>query len=98
RWFAQGFIQAEIDVHGNPVTISGTGSGRIQNTDFLYLDAGVGYYAYQSCDPCARIRSIAPTVELHYNVALEDGNSVTSPGGITVGSTLGGQNVLDLLL
>jgi hypothetical protein len=96
RWFGQGFIQAEIDTLGNPVTILGISNGRVQNTNFLYLDAGFGYYAYENTNSSAWIRSVVPMIEFHYNVALEDGHFVTDPSGIVVGSTLGGQNIFNL--
>jgi hypothetical protein len=98
RLFAQGFIQYDIDVDGNPVAINGAGSGRVQNTSYLYIDGGLGFYAYTNNDCDALIRSIAPTVELHYDLALENGHNLTSPTGITVGSTLGAINTLNLLL
>jgi hypothetical protein len=98
RWFGQGFLQAEIDTLGNPVTILGNSNGRVQNTNFLYLDSGFGYDAYENTHSSAWIRSVVPIIEFHYNVALQDGHFVPDPSGIIVGSTLGGQNIFNLTL
>ena len=86
RLFAQGFIQVDADANGNPISLRNftTGNldpaGRINDVNFLYLDASLGYWLYRSCCPCDTLTGIAPMVELHYNASLQDTDVVSAPG------------------
>ena len=87
RWFAHGFLQMDIDANGNPVQInSGNGlsdAGRLNDATFLFADVGLGYWLHRS--NAALLTGIAPTVELHYNTSLQNGDRV-SAGPFTVGN------------
>ena len=89
RLFSQGFIQVDVDLNGDPVLIDTDGqglqgSGRLNDPTFLYLDWAIGYWLYQSCQPNALIRRVAPILETHYNTTLAD-NDVVQRGNFRVG-------------
>lgn len=89
RFFVQGFLQADVDANGNPVSVNSfrsgtTGTGRLQDAAFLYADIGAGYWLYRNASPGARLTGIAPMVELHYNRSLESGDVLRS-GPFAVG-------------
>lgn len=97
RFFAQGFLQLDIDPNGNALLVnSGTGLtpiGNLQDSTYLFADLGVGYWVHQSSTSC--LTGIAPTVELHYNTSLQTADNITA-GGITIGNF--GNNVESLNL
>ncbi len=100
RFFAQAFLQYDVDANGNPVFINtGDGlveSGRLNDVAFQYLDVGIGRWMYRSRDPWARLQGVAWTAELHWNRSLQDPDLVLSEGfepdgtlrSIAVGSVL----------
>ena len=75
RWFAHGFVQVDVDANGNSVLgsadgVNRTDLGQLRDVTFLYVDAGVGYLAYEN--PGAElITRFVPMAELHYNRSLE---------------------------
>lgn len=54
RWFAQGYVQGDIDTNGNRVLIrnDSTGDledfGQLNDAAFLYVSASLGYWLYQN--------------------------------------------------
>jgi len=75
--FAQGFLEIDVDTNGDPVSAnlgSGlTGVGTLYDATYLFADVGVGY---RYVKPFSCVKAISPTVELHYNSALESPNHV----------------------
>ena len=78
RLFAQAFMQWDVAANGNPVLIYDrqqqglTYVDDIHDTLFQYLDVGVGYWAYRSCERHRRLTGLAWTAELHWNRSLKD--------------------------
>ena len=93
RLFAQGFLQLDVDANGNAVyaDVSGSGLQKIgvaQDQTFLFLDLAVGYWVYLNPNSSGCLRGLAPTLEVHYNAALESADVVRS-GGLQVGRDAG---------
>ena len=103
RFFAQGFLQVDVDAVGDPVAVNtiGTGlspAGRIQETSFLFADGGIGYWLYRDNANYRRlITGIAPTLELHYNTSLQSADVVTA-GAFQIGEERESIQILDLVL
>ncbi len=103
RWFSQGFLQVDIDTNGDPVYLNRFGegllpSGRIQDTNFLFLDVGVGYWLYrQSYAGRHGVRGVAPTMELHVNQSLNDAD-VVRVENFRIGDTRETISVVNLVL
>jgi hypothetical protein len=77
RWFAQGFIQADIDLNGNDVATGFRGfEGVLQDQNLLFIDASVGRWLCRSCDPCDCLTGVAALAELHYTTTLNDTDRV----------------------
>jgi hypothetical protein len=97
RFFAQGFLQVDIDANGNAVAVnSGNGlqrAGRLNDAAYLFADVGLGYWLYQS--QCATLRGVAPTIELHYNQSLGSADYVTA-GPLRVGNFAENVDALNL--
>lgn len=97
RFFAHGFLQLDVDANGNSLLVdSGSGLtpvGELNDSTFLFVDLGIGYWLHQSSTSC--LTGIAPTVELHYNTSLQTADNITV-GGITIGNF--GNNVETLNL
>ncbi len=109
RVFYQGMLQFDFDANGNPVglnqfdvnTLSFTGlsdAGRINDTTFLFLDVGAGYWFHQSDEPYETgLTGLAGIVELHYNAALQT-TDVVSNGNFQVGDYLDNIQVLNAVV
>ena len=85
RFFAQGFLQLDVDANGNPVQVDPTFTGRnltdvgrLNGPTFLYADLSVGYWMYRSQAANPRIMAFSPTVELHYNRSLQAADMVVN--------------------
>jgi hypothetical protein len=87
RWFAQGFLQLDVDPHGNSLLFNTghglTPVGRLNDSTYLMADAGIGYWLHRTS--AGLLTGIAPTVELHYNTSLQETDSVAL-GGLRVGN------------
>ena len=103
RFFAQGFLQVDVDAVGDPVAVNTSGAGlspagRIQETSFLFADGGIGYWLYRDNANYGRlITGIAPTLELHYNTSLQSADVVTA-GAFQIGEERESIQILDLVL
>ena len=83
RFFAQGFLQVDVDANGNPVHVNNfaggmTQAGTINDATYLYADLGMGYVMYRNYSGTGLIDSFAPVAELHYNRSLNRGDVVRS--------------------
>lgn len=84
RGFAQGFMQFDFDTAGNAVQLNRTGAGltpagKVQATNFIYLDMGMGFWIRRPGEkPDALFTSIVPTVELHINRSLQATDVITA--------------------
>ena len=87
RWFAQGFLQLDVDPRGNSLLFNTGGGltpvGRLNDATYLMADAGIGYWLHRSST--GYLTGIAPSVELHYNTSLQEADSV-AVGGLRVGN------------
>lgn len=88
RFFAQTFLQFDVDMNGNTVNFGGV-SANARDNNFLFADLSVGYWTYQSHNHSDFIQGIAPIVEIHYNTTLDDGQvieelNVNHPGNLAV--------------
>ena len=101
-YFAQGFIQVDVDVSGDDVMSdpSGTGTltkaGTFQDPTLLYLDLQVGAWLLRDTRPTQRkrLRGLASIFELHYNRNLNDLDSVDVPAFFSAGSGVTGTFVV----
>jgi hypothetical protein len=102
RFFAQGFVQVDIDANGDPVYLNqyGTGllpAGRMQETNFLYADLGIGYWMYRAGEFDNRpITGIAPTLEIHHNASLQSADVIRS-GAFQIGQEYENVQMTDLV-
>ncbi len=87
RFFAQGYIQVDVDASGNEVLAGPTAGpfttvGRLYDPTFLYVDVGAGYWLRRG--DCSRlITSIACMGEIHINESLASGGAI-SDGTVAV--------------
>lgn len=100
-WFAQSFLQLDYDANGNPILIdNGTelsDVGDFKDATYLNWDIAGGYWLIK--DRCgATISGIAPTMEIHYNTALDTPDGVRSDSGFQFGVNRGQVEVVNLLL
>ncbi len=98
RFFSQGFVQADVDIDGNPVWADLRGQGlerlgRLKDSTLMIADLGIGYWMYRGNGERS-VTGLAPVAELHYNRSLED-QSVLRQGGIAIGNTGQDVNVLN---
>jgi hypothetical protein len=99
RFFAQGFLQADIDTNGNRVYANPAftssapliSAGRLQAPTFLYVDLGAGYWMYRN-NSGRGLTGIAPTVELHYNTSLQPNDSLLFGNNLSSGYLIGNSN------
>ncbi|MCA9079150.1 MAG: hypothetical protein KDA58_01275 [Planctomycetaceae bacterium] len=103
RWFFQSFMQADFDLTGNAVSVTGFENvnvqyqaggqnfnaqftrpngvlnqvGRINDPDRIYMDASLGFWIYPSF---GFIKQIAPIFEMHYNMDLDNYDTISGPG------------------
>jgi hypothetical protein len=102
RFFAQGFLQVDINVNDHPVAIrdpfigSLANAGEFDDTDFLYLDLAWGYWLYRNECCCSTVSGIAPIFEVHYNASLEDSEAVERHG-LRVGAFTGDIDLVNLV-
>lgn len=94
RFFTQGFLQFDFDTQGNPVQVTNLAGGlvpvgRSDQVTFMYVDLGVGYWLKRSDNPSG-LTGIAPTLEVHWNQALDDFNPLQA-GPIMINSNSGGR-------
>ncbi len=87
RFFAQGYIQLDMDASGNEVLAGPTAGpltsvGRLYDPTFLYVDVGAGYWLRRG-DDSRLISGIACIGEIHVNESLASGG-VISDGSIVV--------------
>lgn len=103
RFFAQGFLQIDVDANGNAVSLAApngtiampytplTRVGTYQDATFMYSDFGMGYWIRQAND--GLVRGVAPIFEVHYNASLNSTDSIQS-GGTRIGTV---QNNIDVV-
>lgn len=89
RFFAQSFIQVDVDTNGNPVFANLTGSsldyiGRLQAPTFLYVSQGFGKWIYRSQDRNQKVTGVSLLAEVHLNRSLQTSDSL-STGGFNIG-------------
>lgn len=89
RFYAQGFVQYDASASGNSVAINATGTGlqnvgKLTDPNSIFFDAGIGYWLYRS-DERSGLTGIIPTVEVHQNSSVQDGDLITS-GPFQVGN------------
>lgn len=100
-WFAQSFLQLDYDVNGNAVFIdNGRGLadvGNFHDAHYLYWDIGGGCWLIRDRQG-STITGVAPTLELHYNTALNTPDGVRSDSGFQFGVNRGQIEVVNLLL
>jgi hypothetical protein len=90
RFFVQSWFQIGFDPNGNavdanPDLTSGLQRfGQLRDQNLMQIDAQLGYWLYRSEDRSARLRGLAPFVELHYNSTMGKGDSVQA-GAFTIG-------------
>ena len=100
RYFAQGFLQVDIDLNGNDVFSSSGFEGVLQDQNLLFFDLSVGRWIYESQDRCARLSGVAAITEVHYTGTLNDTDYVsyglqpTQPYGRT--ECVGGASLSDV--
>jgi hypothetical protein len=103
RFFAQGFVQVDVDANGDPVYVNrfGTGllsSGRMQETNFMYLDLGMGYWLYRpNANTAGCITGIAPTLEIHHNASLQPTDVIQS-GPFQIGQRQQNIQITDVVI
>ncbi|MEO8272058.1 MAG: hypothetical protein ABI557_20275, partial [Aureliella sp.] len=100
RWFAQGFVQYDVAANGNSVSINSNGNGlsqagRLTDSSNLFIDAGIGCWAYRSSHQHG-LTGVIPTVEIHQNLALQAGDMV-SAGPFQVGNFSGTTSLTNLV-
>jgi len=100
-WFVQSFLQLDYDANGNPVKIdNGQGLvdvGDFEDSTYLYFDIGAGYWLIKNRQG-GWITGVAPTMELHYNSALDTSEGVRSASGFTLGGNRGQVELVNLLV
>lgn len=95
RFFAQAFMQMEIDTNGNPVSATSfdtlgepTGNlsriGRPTDYTFMYFDFSVGYWMFRDRTGDRWITGIAPMAEVHHNQSVKNAGGAT--GAVTQGT------------
>jgi hypothetical protein len=95
-FFAQAFVQVDIDPNGNPVRIFGADAGRIHDTNFMYIDASVGQWLYRSRSRYDRLTGIAPMVEVHWNTSVQTGDAV-QVGAVQVGNPAANVDIVNMV-
>lgn len=100
-WFWQSFLTLDYDLGKNSVLIDdGTGlmrAGDFRDSDFLYWDVGTGYWLIKDRDD-GLITGFAPTLEVHYNTALNSTKGVQSTSGFQFGGNRSQIEMVNVLL
>ncbi len=100
RFFAQGFVQYDATASGNSVAINATGTGlqnvgKLTDPNSIFFDAGIGYWLYRS-DERSGLTGIIPTVEVHQNSSVQDGDLVAA-GPFQVGNFSGSTSATSIV-
>ena len=99
RWFAISYLQVDVDVNGDPVSVDVPESarasiGRYREPTVMYLDASLGYWAYRRDCPHQFLTGLAPVFEVHVNQGLGRSPVLTDPEEILqVGGDINGDPV-----
>ncbi|MCA9271317.1 MAG: hypothetical protein KDA41_22695 [Planctomycetales bacterium] len=72
--FFQGFVQVDLPIGDNGVTVGGVATGGLQDATMFYADGSLGYWLRQ--DSCGN--GVALMSELHYTRVLEDDVNVAA--------------------
>ena len=91
-WVAHAFLEYDVATNGNSVAMNTAGTGlsgvgTLTDTSNLFFDAGLGYWLYRS-DSHRGLTGIIPTVEVHQNSLLNQGDVITA-GGMQIGNFAG---------
>jgi hypothetical protein len=91
RFYAQGFLQVDVDANGDPVLVNSfdpandlTKIGTTRQATFLYADVGLGYWIMRN-NYAKWLTGVAPTIEVHHNQSLSSTQAV-SAGVFQIGS------------
>jgi hypothetical protein len=100
RFFAQGFIQVDVEANGCPVLFNQQGNGLdyvgdIHDTTFLYADIGLGWWLYRGNARYRWLTGLAWTAELHWNRSLQE-TDVLYADGFRVGDFASDVEVFNL--
>jgi hypothetical protein len=100
RVFAQFWTSVGGDVSGSPLTVNpqvvrGASSARFYDRVLVAVDGQIGYWLYRS--DSARLRGLAPFIELHWNHGVDVIDELTfgTGQGIAIGGSTG-RNELNL--
>ncbi len=91
-FFAQGFVQVDVEVTGDDVfgdsTLSGNlvDAGKFHDPTLLYLDLQLGAWLMRDTRPTKWLTGVASIFELHYNRNLDSLDSVSIPAPATPGA------------
>ncbi|QDU40815.1 hypothetical protein Mal4_51770 [Maioricimonas rarisocia] len=86
RFFAQAFLQFDVDTNGNtvrtlnPMTGRLANTGTIQDSTYLFMDLAVGYWVHLNPESDSFVRGLAPVAELHWNRTLDSQDFVAGNG------------------
>lgn len=99
-WFAHGFMQYDVAASGNTVELRSAGghlspAGRLTDPNHIFLDLGVGFWAYRS-NASRGLTGVIPTLELHQASSLQGGDSVSS-GAFQVGNFGGSTSITSVV-
>jgi hypothetical protein len=99
RWFAIGYVQIDVDANGDPVVINPNSRqptiGRYHDTNYLYTDLGLGYWARRSENRDQFLTGLAYVLEFHWNQSLQ-GQQVLNVGGYQIGTPAENVSCTDL--
>jgi hypothetical protein len=100
RLFFQNWFEVSFDVNGNHVDanpdLTGLRSvGRLRDQPLLQIDAQLGYWLVRADDPNPWLQGLAGFVELHYNAALDNAQSIQA-GAFLIGGESDRFNELNL--
>ncbi|MFK8112841.1 MAG: hypothetical protein AB8B91_11595 [Rubripirellula sp.] len=76
QWFAQGFVQVDVDLNGNEVVGPYGFEGTLQDQNLLFLDASIGKWFFRNRSANARVTAAALILELHYTTTVNDTDQV----------------------
>ena len=87
QFFAQGYVQVDVDASGDGVVAGPVALGRVYDPTLLYLDLGVGYWLRKD-DDCSRfVSGLALIGEIHVNESVgtggETGAALLALGGMS---------------
>ena len=100
--FVQGFMQVDVDLNGNPVSVNqGNGLRPLESAHdatFFYFDIAFGKYINR-CNRyrAPNIRAMIPTVEFHYTRSLDQADVLRS-GAFVIGEDKEDIQLLNMVL